>query len=282
MRGNVFFLLAIGFVLISSCSLKVPEPQDSMKGIVAIPMDIKNFTAHNLSYYYKFISTIQPGVFITVFPNIGTEFAFSNELSPGKYYFDQVKMLHNSPKGINIGSTKPRPLKETLIFNVQPNTVTISYQKLVVTQKHQEDPKTHRKVIYTNYRLVPVTISEMAIYENDLRGLENSNKWKIASGPSSFSPQNLSTPLNGQQQKDILIALVDSEFFVNNMYDQFLSENATDKATAKRFIDCVQHEVLQLIQNTPAENFNVSQKESSEQMKQWANQAAVTCRVTIL
>lgn len=253
MKKIKFILLIIGVALLSSCSLKVPEPQDSMKGIVAIPLEITNRTGAGFSYYYKFICTAHPDVVIDVFPSIGTELAYSDELVPGEYLFDQIKIIHKQVNAINKSSIQPILLgNRAFNVKVQPNTVTIVNSKLVVKQFSH---KTESRTIQTNWDLISINDYEMALYVNNFKSLENSNKWKVVSAGNFYSSEKSYSSSSVQQKKDLLINRISSDEFTKLLRDELSSKGISTQA-AQHLVDCVQHESLQLIQNLPVEKLS--------------------------
>ena len=98
------------------------------------------------------------------------------------------------------------------------------------------------------------------------------------SGSSSVSDYN--PELTGQQQKQIAISQVSSDAFEQILYDQLIAEGLTPNS-ARSVTNCVQPEAVRLIQNTPAEQFNVSESEASKLGEQLGVQAANNCLARI-
>lgn len=98
------------------------------------------------------------------------------------------------------------------------------------------------------------------------------------SGSSSVSDYNPN--LTGQQQKQLIISQVSSDAFEQILYDQLIADGLTPSA-ARSVTDCVQPEAIRLIQNTPAEQFNVSESEATKLGERLGLQAANICLARI-
>lgn len=64
----------------------------------------------------------------------------------------------------------------------------------------------------------------------------------------------------GKQQKDLIIATVSSDAY-EEILNERLKEEGIPASAANKYSVCIQSEFLELIENTPAENFNVSEND---------------------
>jgi hypothetical protein len=102
----------------------------------------------------------------------------------------------------------------------------------------------------------------------------------VSCGGGSSSTSEYDPTLSGQQQKNLALAEVKSDAFEQILYDQLVAEGLTPKA-ARSVTDCVQPEAVRLIQNTPAEKFEVSESEAMKLGESLGIQAANNCLARI-
>ena len=176
-----FACIILGILLISSCTAKVPVSKNPDKGMVAIPMHAENASPSRstFSFMYKLVSSFDPDISITIYPMIGHDFTFSKEMAPGKYYFDKIRVIHNSPYSISNTSSKPRNLPRPVIAYVKPGTITVVNQKFEVEVVWNV---TSGEEFTTYWGFRGLTVPEVRSYVSKLKSMENAENWWI-SGP---------------------------------------------------------------------------------------------------
>ena len=83
----------------------------------------------------------------------------------------------------------------------------------------------------------------------------------VSCGDGSSSTSEYAPTLSGQQQKNLAVTQVQSDAFKQILYDQLVSEGLSPQA-ARGITNCVQPEAAKLIQNTPAQQFEVSDSDA--------------------
>ena len=185
---NRFFLFVciVCIFIISACANKVPELNDTSKGIIALPVIATNSTQYKLSHYYKIFSSLDSDVEIMIYPRVGTSYVFSKALPPGKYYLDKYSSMVG---GVDVTSTKNKSTWSVsgLTTEVYPGAITIMNKALVVEQR----PAGHRS---WNVRGVfeIITNDEMSKHIEAISKLDVSNSWDIANRQGFKKPESSS------------------------------------------------------------------------------------------
>ena len=172
--NKLFYVALLSTFILISCSNKIPTLNSSENGIIAITVEAKNNTSYNISRYYKVFSTIDSEVEMTIYPKIGTSYAFSKELPPGKYYIDKCSSIG---KGVDVYSSRNKNTWSIsgLIVEVQPATVTIANKVLTI---EQTPTGPHSWIVNANFE--PISDDEMRVHIEELGKLDENNSWKIA------------------------------------------------------------------------------------------------------
>ena len=102
----------------------------------------------------------------------------------------------------------------------------------------------------------------------------------MSCGGGSSSTSEYNPTLSGQQQKNLALAEVQSDAFEQVLYDMLVADGLSPQA-ARSITDCVQPEAVRLIQNTPAEKFEVSESEAMKLGESLGIQAANNCLARI-
>ena len=93
-------------------------------------------------------------------------------------------------------------------------------------------------------------------------------------GSSSTSEYN--PTLSGQQQKNLALAQIQSDAMEQFMYEELIKQGLSP-AAARATTDCFMPEATRLIQNTPAEQFEVSESEAMKLGERIGIHAANNC-----
>lgn len=174
MKMNRLVILAIMMILFSSCAVKVPNPQNSSNGILALSVKATNSSSAPFSRYYKIFSSLDPEVVITIYPSVGQTFVFSPELPPGEYYFDKVKSILDGQVARSNSNRKISTISDIKV-TIKAGAVTIAGKRMNISKK-RTGPHTTR----SNWNFKTISGSEMSALVGDFKKLENSNRWVIA------------------------------------------------------------------------------------------------------
>ena len=119
------------------------------------------------------MSSINPDAVITIYPEVGEKFIFSEELPPGEYYFDKIKNILDMQVGRSTSNSDINTIPEIHV-TIKPGAVTIADKRLIITME-RSGPETYQ----SGWGVKKISDFEMSALIQEFRRFENSDKWSL-------------------------------------------------------------------------------------------------------
>ena len=209
-RKNIANVIILASLLLTGCSLSVPEPDETNQTLLIIPVE----TIQKLrKFIYTVNFTIEDSnnkkVFHRIEPNPDTFFSYKSRLKPGKYKITELYAVANP--GFKVGKKKKQRLRDWDVIEIQleKGKATIVNKKLLIQQPEQiggkisrvawqkmnEGERNHAKVMRKkkrkerNKKLRAERFRNIEVHDLDddfkaklmgeLKEVENIEKWEI-------------------------------------------------------------------------------------------------------
>lgn len=178
--GRIVILSVVGCVMfiISACAHRVPAPDNSAHGVLAIPVHVTISTphVHRFVKYFRFTSSVDPQIDFVFYPERNSTFAFGNTLPPGRYSLDKIIVIQRDSQTTFSHSNKREfYLNNPISFNIESGKVTIVNKIFKLEQYKVED-----ELFRTRYEIADISNTDRHIWLENFLQMENSELWGIA------------------------------------------------------------------------------------------------------
>lgn len=174
MRLSLYLVCISLFFFLSSCAGKLPIPNDKGKGIVVIPMKVKNDTTFNKVSHDYILSSLDRSDVINIEPRLGQKFFLSYELEPGYYEFYQVAAVFDGSIGIADQNKQFTTIFPRIDFTIKAGSISISDNAFII---HMYPTDVDR--YQTKHTVEAISTDHRKELVETLKSSKNANLWDI-------------------------------------------------------------------------------------------------------